>query len=145
MDNDTAGNVRTTLERAGEVARETAERIFSAARPGAVFGEPVRAGEYTLITASEVTAAGGFGFGGMPETGTTGAAGQAGPAPPRPAGGGGGGGGASLARPVATIIIGPEGVKVQPIVDLTKIALAALTAWGAIAIMLVRMSRAARS
>lgn len=37
------------------------DRLFSVARPGAVFGEPVTAGEHTVITASEVTVSLGFG------------------------------------------------------------------------------------
>jgi hypothetical protein len=43
---------------------------------------------------------------------------------------GGGGGGRTLARPVAIIIMDAEGVRVEPVVDPTKIALAALTTAG---------------
>jgi hypothetical protein len=44
------------------------------------------------------------------------------------------------------ISIGPNGVKVEPIVDATKIALAGITAWGALAILLARMfTRASRT
>jgi uncharacterized spore protein YtfJ len=53
----------------------------------------------------------------------------------------GGGGGGSLGRPIAAIVIGPNGVKVRPIVDATKLALAAITAWGAIALVASRFSR----
>jgi hypothetical protein len=38
-------------------------KIFAAAQPGAVFGPPIVCGEYTVITASEVGAGGGFGSG----------------------------------------------------------------------------------
>jgi hypothetical protein len=39
------------------------DRIFGAARASAVYSAPVTAGAYTVITASEVTAGGGFGSG----------------------------------------------------------------------------------
>ena len=47
-------------------------------------------------------------------------------------GGGGGGGGGAQARPVATITVGPNGVHVEPIVDVTKLGVAFFTALGAI-------------
>ncbi len=56
-------------------------------------------------------------------------------------GGGGGGGGSTLARPVAAISIGPDGVHVEPIVDPTKIAIAMFTAVGAIFMSLGKMRR----
>jgi hypothetical protein len=46
---------------------------------------------------------------------------------------------------VAAIIIGPDGVKVEPVVDATKIALAAIGAWLSIALLLARRARATRS
>lgn len=47
------------------------------------------------------------------------------------AGSGGGGGGGGVARPIAYIEVGPEGTKVEPIMDEQKIALAGmlLGAW----------------
>jgi hypothetical protein len=54
---------------------------------------------------------------------------------------GGGGGGVTLGRPVAAITIGPEGVYVEPIVDVTKIAIALFTTVGAMALMFSRMSK----
>ena len=59
-------------------------------------------------------------------------------------GGGGGGGGTSRSRPVAVIEIGPEGVHVRSVVDWTAIALAAVTAWGAMLLALGRMHKARR-
>jgi uncharacterized spore protein YtfJ len=56
-------------------------------------------------------------------------------------GGGGGGGGASMARPVAVISVGPEGVQVEPVVDPTKIAIAFFTTLGSMFFMLSRMRR----
>jgi uncharacterized spore protein YtfJ len=54
-------------------------------------------------------------------------------------GSGGGGGGRVLARPAAVIISTPEGVRVEPVVDVTKLGLAALTAAGFMVGMLLRM------
>jgi hypothetical protein len=50
-----------------------------------------------------------------------------------------------MGRPVAAIVIGPDGVKVRPIVDVTKVALAAVAAWSGVAVMAFRMARSARS
>jgi uncharacterized spore protein YtfJ len=131
---------------AGEQAPKILEKMFAAARPGAVFGQPVEAGGYTLITASEVTSGGGFGVGTgrgpAPRDSRRPSPVEA--APPsggQPVGGGGfGGGGGSMGRPVAVIAIGPNGVTVRPVVDVTKVALAALTA----SLAMLRLRRAMR-
>jgi len=109
---------------------DTMQRLFDrhldAARVEAVYGEPVASGDMLVIPAAEVLSVIGVGMGGGsgPATVNEGA-------PEGTAGGtGGGGGGRVLARPVAAIIIRPGGVTVQPIVDVTKIGLAALTAVG---------------
>ena len=57
-------------------------------------------------------------------------------------GNGGGGGGGSHSRPVAAVIIGPDGVKVRPIVDATRIALAVMGALGGVAFIVMRIARA---
>jgi uncharacterized spore protein YtfJ len=141
---DTFGGVAKNSHAARELSEKAFERIYAAAQPGAVFSPPVTSGEYTIITASEVAAGGGFGFGEgsnpTQESAETSANGQ-----PTNVAGGGGGGGGSMGRPVAAIVIGPDGVKVQPIVDATKIALAAIGAWLSIAFLLVRRARATKS
>jgi uncharacterized spore protein YtfJ len=116
------------------------EKVLSAASPNVVFSQPVEAGGYTVITASEVFAGGGFGYGGgsSPTDAQTAAADA-----PLASGHGGGGGGGSSGRPVAVISIGPDGVKVDPVVDVTKLAIAAITAWGALALFLARFARRA--
>ncbi len=123
------------IDRAGEQVPKTLEKIFAAAQPGAIFGQPVDAGSYTLITAAEVTSGGGFGVGTgrgpvpKPDAKESPSAEAAPPAGKPSIGGGGfGGGGGSMGRPVAIIAIGPSGVTVRPVVDVTKVALAALTA-----------------
>lgn len=124
---------------APEAVQKMVERIYSAAQPGIVYSEAVVAGSYTIITASEVTAGGGFGFGqghGPAEEGKE--------SSPLLGGAGGGGGGGSLGRPVAVITIGPEGVTVKPVVDATKIAIAAMTAWAGVAATAIRLARKTR-
>lgn len=139
---DALETLLSSSDRSQEQLLDAMKGIFAAAQPRLVYSEPVQVGDQTVITASEVVAGGGFGFGrglgAAPdrdhEAETDGAAG----------GGGGGGAGGSSARPVAVILIGPDGVKVKPVVDVTKIALAALTAWGVMIPMLIRMARASR-
>ncbi|MEM7113825.1 MAG: spore germination protein GerW family protein [Chloroflexota bacterium] len=109
-------------------------QLFEVTKPTAVYSEPVSSGDYTVITASEVAVGLGAGFGGgggvsEKENGQNDAG----------HGGGGGGGGSALSRPVAAIIIGPDGVRVEPIVDPTKIAITLFTALGAMGMALRKM------
>ena len=124
-----------------ENAQEILEKFIETARPTSVFAPPVTAGEYTVITASEVYAGMGIGFGGGGGSGPAASEEPSDDQPPgeQPAtemeevdqlapgsgvGYGGGGGGMTMGRPVAAITIGPDGVSVEPIVDATKIAIA---------------------
>jgi hypothetical protein len=59
-------------------------------------------------------------------------------------GSGFGGGGGSMGRPVAIVTIGPSGVTVRPVVDVTKVALAALTAAAAMLGLRRAMRRAGK-
>ncbi len=91
------------------------ERALEAASPNAVFQEPVVIGDTAVITCNELNVGVGVGYGGGSDA-------------DRQAGGaGGGGGGGSMGRPVAVISIRPDGVKVEPIIDLTKLGIAALS------------------
>lgn len=119
------------------------EKLFEVTKPDAVFSPPVEAGEYKVITASEVTAGLGYGYGGGGGFGDD----EELDDDPAPAtgggfGAGGGGGGSALARPVAAIEIGPNGVLVEPIVDPTKIALAFLTTLLGMFTLISKMRRA---
>jgi uncharacterized spore protein YtfJ len=109
-------------------------RIFTAAHHSSVFGEPVRSGDYTVITACEVGSGGGFGFGGGSSPADADGQGAA-------EGGGGGGGGGANGRPVALIVIGPDGVRIEPIVDVSRIALSGIKMWGAVAGILAAAAR----
>ena len=117
-------------------ANELIGKLFDVTRPEAVYSQPVTVGEHTIITASEYMAGMGVGYG---------SGGGTGPTPNGEEteatgyGGGGGGGGTTMARPVATIIVGPNGVRVEPVVDVTKIAVTMFTALGAMAMALRKM------
>ena len=113
------------------------DRLLAAARAEACVGPVQAQGDRTVIPLAEVFAAGGFGAG-------VGSGQAAGEAEAGGAGGGGGGGGTSRSRPVAVIEIGPEGAHVRSVVDWTAIALAAVTAWGAMALALGRMRKVQR-
>lgn len=78
-----------------------------------VFSPPTTVGDTTVITAAVVETAGGFGFGGGAGVDADG-------------GGGGGGGGSTQGRPVAVIEVSPAGVRVRPILDLTRIGIAVI-------------------
>jgi uncharacterized spore protein YtfJ len=128
----TTGEAVSLIDKAREQAAAMLEKIFAAAQPGAVYGQPVSAEGHTVITAAEVTAGGGFGMGvgqGPASRPDDTAASAAAPPGGGQTGGGGGGGGGSMGRPVAVIAIGPDGVTIKPVVDVTKVALAGLTAW----------------
>ena len=56
-------------------------------------------------------------------------------------GSGGGGGGFVASRPVAVVEVGPHGVRVEPIVDPTKIAIAFFTTIISIFAMGAKMKR----
>ena len=120
------------------VVGDTMEALFETASVERVYGSPTRRGDYTIIPAAEVLVGAGFGVGfGSGE----GPADEAGEVQGSGTGGGGGGGGRTLSRPVAVIVNGPDGVRVEPVVDVTKIGLAAITAFGFMLSTLMRMKR----
>ena len=121
---NTPGAEISGFERSLEQAEHTLDRFLDVAGVDKVFGEPIRQGETTVIPAAEVLAAMGFGFG-------FGRGSDSSDRPQHEGGGGGGGGGGSItARPVAMVVASPEGVRVEPVIDFTKVALAAITAGG---------------
>jgi uncharacterized spore protein YtfJ len=109
-------------------------KLVITASADAVFGEPVVNGDTIVIPCSEVALGMGLGSGGGPvdENGN-------------PTGSGSGGGGGARGRPVAAIIITPEGVRVEPIFDITKIVLASLTTGAFILLWIGRLSLMRRS
>jgi uncharacterized spore protein YtfJ len=138
--------VIATTVKGQEQGNELMEKLMAVAQPGSVFSQPYTSGDYTVITAAEVSVGMGFGYGmgggTAPEEEGQEAAdlgeGASG------FGGGGGGGGFSQGRPVAVISISSHGVMVEPVRDATKIALAFITALGAMLLMFGRMLKASR-
>jgi uncharacterized spore protein YtfJ len=102
-----------------DTIEQVMDGLHAAASVEAVYGAPMKQRDTVVIPAAEVVAFSGFGVG----QGYGGSDGQGGSG----AGGGGGGGGSAFARPVAVIVISPEGVRVDPVFDMTKIALAGIT------------------
>ncbi|MFP4416386.1 MAG: spore germination protein GerW family protein [Fibrobacterota bacterium] len=122
----------------GEKVMEILQDMASIAKPSGAFGEPTTAGEYTVIPAAEVSTSLGAGFG----YGSCSPHGSHHNQDTNPCGGGGGGGGGiSMARPVASIAIGPHGVSVNPIIDFTKIGLALITAFGSVLLIMGKIAK----
>ena len=117
-----------------DTLQATMEKFLDTANVKAVFAKPIQQGDTTIITCSEVMAILGFGVG----------EGSGGDATNGGHGSGGGGGGRTFARPVAAIIASPAGVTIQPIMDPTKLWIAALTTLGFMFAMMGRMRRGRR-
>ncbi|HEY7061292.1 MAG TPA: spore germination protein GerW family protein [Chloroflexota bacterium] len=94
------------------------ERLDAVARADSMVGTPRSVGDHTVIPLAEVYYGGGFGLGG-------GSAPASSPTPGSGMGGGGGFGG--RVRPVAVVVVGPEGVRVRPVFDASAIGLALVT------------------
>jgi uncharacterized spore protein YtfJ len=88
---------------------------------GAV-GPATVAGDHTVIPLVETFASGGFGGGSG--IGTEGES--------RGSGAGGGGGGIARSRTIAIADVGPDGVKVRPVIDVTGLAIPAVSAVAAL-------------
>jgi len=109
-------------------------KLVISASADAVFGEPVVNGNTTVIPCSEVIIGMGMGSGGGPaaEDGKS-------------TGSGSGGGGGARSRPIAAIIITQDEVRVEPILDITRIVLASLTTAAFILLWIGRLSLMRRS
>jgi uncharacterized spore protein YtfJ len=122
----------------------TMESFLETASVEKVYGKPVEVGEMKIIPTSENLVIMGFGAGGG-----SGSADfekeEKDSEPGEGVAGGGGGGGRILSRPVAIVIASPEGVRVEPVADRTKVIMAAITAAGFVAGMFLRMTRGPKS
>jgi uncharacterized spore protein YtfJ len=99
-----------------ETEGHSASRLAEILAPK-VFSDPVQSGDRVVVTAAAVQVSGGLGG---PE---------------------GAGGGHSEGRPVAVIEVAPDGVRVRPLVDYTRLAMTAV----GIAFAIWRITRARRS
>ena len=116
-----------------DVAQETMEAFLETADVSKVYGEPIVHDDTLIIPSAEVLAVAGFGAGygsGTPEEG--GGSGE---------GGGAGGGGKTFSRPVAVVVVDKEGVRVEPVVDPTKIAMTFFTTLGFMLATVTRMRK----
>jgi uncharacterized spore protein YtfJ len=111
-------------------------RLAQVASVDAVFGQPHAVAERTLIPASVAVCGLGFGFGSGSHTDSQAKA---------SGGGGGAGGGGARSWPVAVIVASPEGVRVEPVLDVTQIGPASIVAVGFAPYWVARLLRGAVS
>lgn len=123
-----------------ETLERTLNQALGSLRSDAVFGRPIEKGATTVVPCAEVMV--GMGLGGGRGTGRT--PGQGASVEQTGEGEGIGGGGGGRGRPVAVIVIREDGVKVQPVPDATRIALAALTTVGFMTFWLARLATGSR-
>jgi uncharacterized spore protein YtfJ len=97
------------MAKVDEVLKDAVEELGRMANVKACAGEPITAGAYVVIPIATVAFGGGFGLGG-----------RGGAERNTDTDGGGGVGFGGSVRPVAAIIIGPDGVRVEPIPDLER-------------------------
>ncbi|HIP87438.1 MAG TPA: hypothetical protein EYH27_03250 [Anaerolineales bacterium] len=95
---------------------DSVETLGRKANVNAAFGKPIATEGRTLIPVAEVSYGFGMSF-------STVDGGEKTEAPERAAGGGGGG---LRTRPIATIEVTPEGIRVEPLMDTGRIALAGI-------------------
>ena len=120
---------------------ETLEAFLATADVERSFGKPVEYEAGKIIPASEVLVGMGFGLGyGSGSGGEVGEEERI----EKGQGGGGGGGGQTLSRPVAVIVADSAGVRVEPIIDVTKLGVTLLTALGAAAVASAKILKRAR-
>jgi uncharacterized spore protein YtfJ len=129
---DTADILNESIPEAPTL-ENTIGKFLKVARVESVYGEPIAHGDTLMIPAAEVLGILGFGYGYGHDSETEEEEQE------QSGGAGGGGGGRVFARPVAMIVATPNVVRVEPVIDRTKIALAAITAGGFMLAMLLRL------
>lgn len=133
------------LHQALDDINTTMESFLETANVNRVYGQPIEVGTTKIIPTSENLVIMGFAAGSAQgrmdidrdeeeESKPGEGAGEG-------TGGAGGGGGRTFSRPVAVVIASPEGVRIEPVADRTKVIMAAITAAGFVAGMFLRMSR----
>jgi len=130
---DVQKDMQSTL---GTLAQFTS-KMADVARVDAVFGQPVERGDTTIIPCCVISVGGGMGFGSGPSGGNE--------QRQMVVGQGGGAGGGATGRPIAVIVMSPDGVRVEPILDMTKVVLATFTTATFVLIQLSRLMRLTRT
>ena len=128
-------------QRGVAAVNQTMKAFLGTADVNRAFGDPIEHDGRLIIPTSEVLVGMGFGlgFGSGPVREEDEGLEQV----EKGEGGGGGGGGRTLSRPVAVIVAEPEGVRVEPVIDLTKLGVTVLTALGAVALAATKMLKRA--
>lgn len=120
-----------------DIVQKTLDTFLGSATVDSVYGPAIEKGDSVIIPTAEVLSVLGFatasGYRSNPEQNEKNGSARG--------GSGGGGGGKVFSRPVAVVVASSEGVRIEPVIDITKISLAALTAAGFMVGMLVRMLR----
>jgi uncharacterized spore protein YtfJ len=109
---------------------EPIEDMLKRLNVNAVFGAPIKEGDATILPVANVGY--GFGYGSGRGRGPATTSGDEAAAPGTASEGeGSGGGGGGMAQPKGVIRITADGVKFEPIMDMTRISLAgiAMVAW----------------
>jgi len=130
---------KSTTEQKDQVLQAVAatyDRFLATGSANTCFGDPIQVDDKTIIPTAEVICGSGFGLGfGQGNTDEdeekTGEG----------EGGGGGGGGFTRSRSVAVVTVSPTGVTVEPIVDATQIAMAAIAATAFVGFWLLRLMK----
>ncbi len=131
------------------VVEDTLSRLMEAADVDRVFGDPIQNNGTTIIPVAEVMGGmgvgSGFGMGAMGKQKKSEAQGNAEAGseetPEEGAGGGGGGGGRVHSRPVAVVVASGGDVRIEPMIDKTKVAITAVIANTILGFMLLRLFR----
>ena len=100
---------------------EPIEKMINGLGVGAVFGEPIREGDVTVIPVAEVRFAFGYGYGSGRGRGEET---EGGPRTDEGSGGGSGAGGRASAK--GYVRISADDVKFEPVLDVTRLALAGI-------------------
>jgi len=143
----TITNENPEIQQSLGIIQHTLDDFMATATVERVYGKPVRHGDTLIIPTAEVLCGMGFGVGfGMGgaeavEPDDESASEENAVKNPSGAGGGGAGGGRTFARPVALVVATPDGVRVEPVFDRTKVAMTALTAAAFIVGGLLRLRR----
>ena len=110
------GDEGASIDQIAERASDGFSKLIEGISVDDLFGSPTKVGDRVVITAASIERVGGFGFGGGFDESSGGS------------GGGGGGGGKAEGRAIAVIDIGPYGVQVRPVIDVTRLGVTALLA-----------------
>ena len=104
-----------------DVALERIDEMLQKMNTNAVFGQPFKEGDVTLIPVANVAYGFGYGSGRGKMTGSMSGAAKNASEPGEGSGQGGGGGG--MARPIGYVRISPDGVAYEPIMDNSRISM----------------------